>query len=497
MNKQKKFSFRFTPEVTHDFRVPPDFFIIQICWFNPYWSTYPWSSLVAMARALKQNKNYLRKGKCKFIFDQNNTIYYLIQKRRKNGPFDRRPSKGSFEKTPTALSRITETRISASGVKVLGAIVDKDRRNEDKKVSYNTTGWAKLPISKRRISFNPYHRRSDYSESSLSHIRDKKTGSQILTSAWRLIGSIPPATYATDVTGFVTRVQGSAITKARLQMKDSNVNLMNAIGEGKQTVQLLLTAIRRLTSFSAALRRKDFSSALQILRSTPTSFTNTTRYKNSIGDNILEIQYGWRPLVGDIMGFVEQLDKVDLPGRALAKGVAKDSDTIIVDSVLTQNSTYEKYLVGSIVREEHKIQVIGRSVVISKIENLKLALATGFGLTNPLALAWELTPWSFVVDWILPIGKMLDSLDASLGRKFIIGSDSWFYSVVSTRYIVQANPNYEVLLEPMVRRTTFHYRRSPRTSFPTPGLPRFKDPFSLNHFINSLALVDGRYGKKL
>jgi len=35
-------------------------------------------------------------------------------------------------------------------------------------------------------------------------------------------------------------------------------------------------------------------------------------------------------------------------------------------------------------------------------------------LGNPMELAWELIPFSFVVDWFLPIGNWISALDATL-----------------------------------------------------------------------------------
>jgi hypothetical protein len=37
------------------------------------------------------------------------------------------------------------------------------------------------------------------------------------------------------------------------------------------------------------------------------------------------------------------------------------------------------------------------------------------GVTNPLSLAWELVPYSFVIDWFIPVGDYLGSFDALVG----------------------------------------------------------------------------------
>jgi hypothetical protein len=37
------------------------------------------------------------------------------------------------------------------------------------------------------------------------------------------------------------------------------------------------------------------------------------------------------------------------------------------------------------------------------------------GLINPAVVAWELVPFSFLVDWFIPVGKFLDSWTDQLG----------------------------------------------------------------------------------
>jgi hypothetical protein len=42
----------------------------------------------------------------------------------------------------------------------------------------------------------------------------------------------------------------------------------------------------------------------------------------------------------------------------------------------------------------------------------EMSFERNLGLTDPLSVAWELIPYSFVVDWFVPIGTYLDNLNA-------------------------------------------------------------------------------------
>lgn len=49
------------------------------------------------------------------------------------------------------------------------------------------------------------------------------------------------------------------------------------------------------------------------------------------------------------------------------------------------------------------------------IRDASLKTLAQVGITNPAATVWELIPYSFVFDWIIPVGGYLESLDALIG----------------------------------------------------------------------------------
>lgn len=65
----------------------------------------------------------------------------------------------------------------------------------------------------------------------------------------------------------------------------------------------------------------------------------------------------------------------------------------------------------------------GAFVRLDMTPNVQFLSALGsLGLTNPLDVAWEVLPFSFVVDWFIPIGNWLNVLDAMHGYRFRAGS---------------------------------------------------------------------------
>jgi hypothetical protein len=49
------------------------------------------------------------------------------------------------------------------------------------------------------------------------------------------------------------------------------------------------------------------------------------------------------------------------------------------------------------------------------VRNAGMKQLAQIGITNPALLVWELIPYSFVVDWMIPVGDWLSSLDALVG----------------------------------------------------------------------------------
>jgi hypothetical protein len=121
----------------------------------------------------------------------------------------------------------------------------------------------------------------------------------------------------------------------------------------------------------------------------------------------------------------------------------------------------------------------------------------GFGLTSPVSLAWELIPFSFVVDWFLPIGSAIQAFSAFEGLTFMSGYKTYFTKSnvllkVSENYThVDVNPLNSYVLKD--KGSCFGFRvtmnRSVLSNFPSPSTPKLKNPLSLIHAANAAALV--------
>lgn len=106
----------------------------------------------------------------------------------------------------------------------------------------------------------------------------------------------------------------------------------------------------------------------------------------------------------------------------------------------------------------------------------------GFTVGNPAEIAWELTPYSHVADWAIPIGDYLSALDALRGMKSVTGTLTtklWYHHAGST-------PGRECL-EPATRWYSEH-SRSVVSGIPLPAFPDWSPSMTWKRVRNGLSM---------
>ena len=127
----------------------------------------------------------------------------------------------------------------------------------------------------------------------------------------------------------------------------------------------------------------------------------------AFGKYWLEWWMGWAPLVSDIFLACATLSGQD--GAAHHKRKLVATSTKIHQSRSTLNTS--AYL--SVNNYDVKCTAkVGATVVIT---NPNLFLANQLGLANPLATAWQVMPWSWLVNWVYDVESYLRSLSEFYG----------------------------------------------------------------------------------
>lgn len=130
-----------------------------------------------------------------------------------------------------------------------------------------------------------------------------------------------------------------------------------------------------------------------------------TIFENQFLNRWMEVRYGWRPLVYSSEAVVETLrnvfDTSDRVVRTRAREDSSESSSIPSITVATSRSTGA----GSIeylATHEKRVEQRGFFIGLIKQRNVKEMSFT----LNPVGTAWEIVPYSFVVDWALNINEL-------------------------------------------------------------------------------------------
>jgi hypothetical protein len=181
-------------------------------------------------------------------------------------------------------------------------------------------------------------------------------------------------------------------TKMRLEIKDLAVNLGTSLVEYRQTADMF----QRFASGAAGAWRR-FRSARSLKgrkRLTPCDVAAAE----------LTASYGLEPLANDLFDSAMALQhRLEFP--IYTRFVSKQSD----------RGTATRYAGGDVSIDWQMSQRAICYVKISPNYNQ-------FTIGNPAELAWEVVPFSFVVDWAIPIGDALSALDALTNVDGLIGT---------------------------------------------------------------------------
>lgn len=238
----------------------------------------------------------------------------------------------------------------------------------------------------------------------------------VLSKPYYFGGDAPNHTATGPISGAIDGLcKAQALQKAygkfRSEVYAVSAELGTNIAERQQAVEMIATSADRLRRAWNFMRRGDFSKFLKELKvkALPKHRRHPPRRKvwdsaEGAANLWLEYHFGWDPIVKDIYSTVDLLQR-DVPADvAIGRGTARNSKFASGRNMLNYDIKY---------RYRYLIQAEW------EIVNPSLHLATSLGLTNPVATAWEVVPFSFLVDWFIPISQFLNQYTDFYGIKMI------------------------------------------------------------------------------
>jgi hypothetical protein len=263
-----------------------------------------------------------------------------------------------------------------------------------------------------------------------------------------------------------------SMLKALLKVKGSHVDLGVALAEARKTAELLGKTSTGIANSLDAFMAKNWK-----------ALGKMASWKK-LPAKYLELSYGWTPLLNDVYNSCESLATIRENGSLLSldvSGYAKDMKEVEVD-----RGGY----MGIPVKTTVQSRSLYQTKLVYQVPSGFLGEFSALGLTNPLAVAWELVPYSFVLDWVLPIGDWLSALDAGAFLDFKEGSQSYIERVQATGSEPNPTPPATVIKWQASEEVVRGFRFVRNLAWPyQPMLPSLRSPLSLDKMAKGLSLL--------
>lgn len=328
----------------------------------------------------------------------------------------------------------------------------------------------------------------------LSHVVTyrKDSGTKYTHNDWAYPGFSPGSStvqYATNTVYFtglpafahLVEAYNTARSRAAEDVNKMKMNLAQAFGERKQTANLMASTMVRILALARSIKNVDPQAFIHA--SGISSVNGVTRVQKQmkalekehadrrLSNHWLEFQYGWKPLLQDCWGAVDLLAKhvqLDRYNSADVKGSAKAHKFSTGGS-----GAYNNPVASTMTETRCKMGIRYR------MDSADRALLAQTGIDNPALLAWELLPYSFVIDWFLPVGNYLQSLNDFAGFTFLEGwvsykTEQWYTNEYTGKQTLGGGR--AIWRTGYAKRYQAEYKRDVLSTFPGANTPSFKNP---------------------
>ena len=263
----------------------------------------------------------------------------------------------------------------------------------------------------------------------------------------------------------VKNSKSRALTKALLDLSSAKANMGENLAQLNQTAEGLYDIGRTVWDAYKVyknLRSGRLPNIAELNTRALKKLITDRKVEKRIANSWLAYWYGLAPLASDAYGLYELLIE-QLKPALLVHGRGRSSVNFTKRTTGTTGGFFSPLVeVVDICSIAHECNLTGRIDSLGLVRTLNR-----MGFLNAPALAWELVPFSFVVDWGVPIGDTLNALTATAGLTFVGGHETVRFErdVLGT-----VHPSYlRGGVSPMSMLRGFGFERSQLSSFPRPS----------------------------
>jgi len=265
------------------------------------------------------------------------------------------------------------------------------------------------------------------------------------------------------------------IGKLRDAIQGSDFNIGVFLAESNQTLGMIGSSAVNIARSISFAQKGNFTEAFRAISQKRSVKGKIKTNSRTAADLLLELQYGWVPLLKDVQSAAE----------FLAHQTSVPFQSRVVVRHRTRSPLNWGYL-SPIGYGEESGQIVA---YLSNVDSVSLS-----GLTDVASIAWEKLPFSFVADWFIPVGNYLSALGVarSLSGTFVttrrrtIRCDGATVPAGSGIDFILGLSNYKYLSVDVTRTV------SSSLSVPLPSMKGLSKSLTFRHAVTSLALLEQR-----
>lgn len=197
----------------------------------------------------------------------------------------------------------------------------------------------------------------------------------------------------------IIEASNKALDKVLDQMNQAE-DLLVAWKERQKAIDLVASNVGRLVRIARAIRRRDPKIVRSVLRRNPKA-KDVIKTPSGLW---LEYHFGIVPTVLDIhhacgiLGYEFPVQKIDGTASAKFQSIGKPYDTSL---------GYDPKYNSQDLHGKTRVKIGGRITAL----NPDVHLATMLGFGQPLSVAWEMTPFSWFIDYFANVGQLIKNIE--------------------------------------------------------------------------------------
>lgn len=222
--------------------------------------------------------------------------------------------------------------------------------------------------------------------------------------------------YSTCIDSFFLPFNSESIiaqTKAWANVDVSEIQGLASLGEMPETLKMLVDLLRTALELTIAAKNGN----LRVLKNAAKKLISV----DGLSDVWLLYRYGIRPLMSDIRNVLNAVKKdLDKALRYTSRGKFDTGLLVSERNFCTLPSTHPaRWPVWKVKTGTRRVF---RAGVLFEIDQSIDAMSALWGLDSPIESAWELIPFSFILDWFVNVG---DCLGAAVTNPSLKPRISW------------------------------------------------------------------------